>query len=267
MIREPAVAGSFYPARPQELTSLLDSLLTDCETKKTVHGVIVPHAGYIYSGKIAGEVLSQVKIPSRVMLVGPNHHGMGANISVSNADFWHNPLGNVPVCKELSEALIEQCRGCEYDDQAHLYEHSLEVMLPFLQRLKTDIAIVPIALRYLSYVECIALAKCFAQVISAMGEEVLLVASSDMNHFLSAEENKKLDQLAIEAMTAYDPQALYEVVVDKQISMCGFLAAVVVMETARLLGGSTCKLINYAHSGLVNGDNHRVVGYAGLTLE
>ncbi len=267
MLREAAVAGSFYPSAPEQLSRVVDGYLANTVNRRTARGVIVPHAGYVYSGHLAGEVLAQVRIPPQVILLGPNHHGIGPSISISSADAWVTPLGQVPVSGVLATAFKQHCTAAVYDQQAHLYEHSLEVMLPFLQRLRADIEILPVTLRSLSFGQCMGVAKALATVISCAKDDVLLLASSDMNHFLPAADNEKLDRLAIKAMTDYDPQALYEVVVEQHISMCGFHAAVIVMEAARLLGSQSCSLVDYAHSGLVNGDNSRVVGYAGLVLE
>ena len=267
MVRETAVAGSFYPSDAEELSLLLERLLEKGDGRKMVRGIIVPHAGYIYSGGVAGAVFATVNVPSRVILLGPNHHGVGPNIAVSGAEAWSTPLGDVPVNAELVAEFLNVCPDAVCDNQAHHYEHSLEVMVPFLKKLNPEVEIVPVALRSLTFSDCVTFSRQLAGLIESAKDDVLLLASSDMNHFLPADENEKLDRLAIEAMTAYDPQALYDVVVDRHISMCGFQAAVVIMGAVQLLGGRSCKLIKYAHSGVVNGDNSRVVGYAGLILE
>ncbi|WP_321371656.1 AmmeMemoRadiSam system protein B [uncultured Desulfuromusa sp.] len=267
MIRQPAVAGSFYPASPDELSSQLDDFIPAGQDPRNVSGLIVPHAGYIYSGKVAGEVFASAKIPREVVLLGPNHHGLGDNIAVSGVDAWSTPLGQVPVAVSLRNQLVNSIPELSVDDRAHEYEHSLEVMLPFLLQRQPELRIVPISLGQLSLAACLKLGTALAKEIKSRQEEVLLLASSDMNHFSDAENNEKLDSLAIDAMTAYDPQRLYLVVRDNRISMCGVLPAVIVMQAAHELGARKCRLIRYAHSGQVNGDNSRVVGYAGLTLE
>jgi len=267
MVRQPAVAGSFYPADQKELADLMEGYLDREGPVRPVRGAIVPHAGYIYSGKVAGRVFSQIQIPQHVLLLGPNHHGLGPRVAMSGVAAWQTPLGEVVVDQQLSRALAERIPAIEIDDRAHSYEHSLEVMLPFLQTLVPQVRIVPISLRQLSLADCLSLGNEIAEAVSAFPHEVLMVASSDMNHFLPAVENEKLDRLAIEAMTAYDPRGLYQVVMDKGISMCGVFGAVIVMAAARQLGASRCELLDYAHSGQVNGDNSRVVGYAGLVLE
>ena len=267
MIRQPAVAGSFYPADFNELVSQVDSFLNVRSEPHDVKGLIVPHAGYIYSGAVAGEVFATAKIPKVVILIGPNHHGTGDNIAVSGADSWATPLGEIPIATRLRKQLVDTISPLSIDDQAHRAEHSLEVMLPFLLRRQPDLQIVPITLGQLSLNDCLLLGTSLAQVVADWDEDVLLLASTDMNHFSSAEISKKLDFKAIDAMTEYDPQRLYRVVRENQISMCGVLPTVVVMQAARDLGARECRLVRYSHSGQVNGDNSSVVGYAGLTLK
>ena len=265
MIRQPAVAGSFYPAGPRELSDQLTALLPD-ETPTPAKAIIVPHAGYIYSGAVAGEVIGTTKIPETVLLLGPNHYGAGPTAAVSTVDGWSTPLGKVPLATDLRDHLCRQIEILQPDDSAHLQEHSLEVMLPFLQRMQPKLQVVPISLRSLSLADCLALGDSLGAVLRDWPVEVLLLASSDMNHFRDAETTSKLDHLAIEAMTAYNPVELYETVMNNQISMCGVLPAVIVMQAAKKLGASHCRLVRYAHSGLVNHDNSRVVGYAGLSI-
>ncbi len=266
MIRQPAVAGSFYPKNPAELQNELSALLHSTKEAQTATAIIVPHAGYVYSGAVAGELLAQTRIPQTVLLFGPNHYGLGNDIACSAADAWQTPLGQVPIEKGLRSRLCEQIPEIAQDERAHYQEHSLEVMIPFLQQRQPELQIVPIALRPLSLEQCLQLGSAVASVLHAFSEEVLLLASSDMNHFLDADTTYRLDHLAIDAMTTFDPQRLFATVNENRISMCGVLPAVVVMQAAKELGASQCQLVRYAHSGQVNGDNSRVVGYAGLMI-
>lgn len=266
MIRQPAVAGSFYPADPVSLTRDLDRMLQIDIVPQQAKAIIVPHAGYVYSGAVAGELIAGTEIPPKVVLLGPNHHGVGQDIAVTGADSWNTPLGEVPVAVALRDQLCEEISALMVDDRAHAAEHSLEVMLPFLLKRQPDLQIVPISLRYLDYQGAAKLGRSIAAVLRQQQEEVLLLASSDMNHFLDAETTERLDFMAISAMTNFDPDALYRTVVENRISMCGVLPAVVVMHAARELGANSCQLVRYAHSGQVNGDNSRVVGYAGLSI-
>lgn len=267
MIRQPAVAGRFYPATPRELAAQVDSYLHAAQDAENALGIIVPHAGYLYSGAVAGEVFGGTRIPKRVIMLGPNHYGSGPDIAVSGADAWATPLGDVTLARDLRERLVEQVAGLEIDDRAHRQEHSLEVMLPFLQRRRPDLEIVPVALKSLPLADCLRLGTEIGELAAGEGGEVLLLASTDMNHFSPAATTEQLDRLAIAAMTAYDPDGLYRVVAAEHISMCGVCAAVTVMQAARLAGAVRCRLVRYAHSGQISGDNQSVVGYAGLRLE
>ena len=267
MIRQPAVAGSFYPADATQLTLTLEQLLGTDQPPRSAKAIIVPHAGYIYSGAVAGELIAATRIPRTLVLLGPNHHGTGHDVAVSGADYWATPLGDVPVAAELRAQLVSAVPDLIADERAHRAEHSLEVMLPFLLHCQPELQIVPIALRSLNYEQAAQLGNSLATVLQQQEEEILLLASSDMNHFSDAATTERLDSLAIKAMTAFDPQALYQTVVANRISMCGLLPAVVVMHAAKALGASSCRLVRYAHSGQINGDNRRVVGYAALTID
>jgi len=266
MIRQPAVAGSFYAADQKGLNRELDQIVPVGIDTRPAKGIIVPHAGYIYSGAVAGEIIAATAIPQTVVLLGPNHHGRGAEIAVSAADGWSTPLGVVPVDVQLKKSMCDFIAELKVDEQAHQLEHSLEVMLPFLLRQRPDVRIVPIALRSLNYEQAAQFGSSLAEVLKQHGEDVLLLASSDMNHFLDADTTESLDFMAISAMTSFEPKELYQTVVRNRISMCGMLPAVVVMHATKVLGASECQLVRYAHSGQVNSDNSRVVGYASLSI-
>jgi len=266
MIRQPVVTGLFYPASAVELKRQLATFVTNDEKQQTVTAAVLPHAGYLYSGDVVGEVVSRIRVPQRVILLGPNHHGRGAQVAVSAVDAWATPLGNVTVAADLRTHLLAEIPQLKLDDSAHLQEHSLEVLLPFLQYVQPQLEVVPIALKHPAPAQLIELGTGIARAIKNWNEPVLLVASSDMNHFLPAAENVRLDSLAIDAMTSFDPQRLYRVVAEQQISMCGVLAVVTVMEAAKALGAQSCELVRYSHSGEKSGDNSRVVGYAGLLM-
>lgn len=266
MIRQPAAAGLFYPASAVELKRQLSTFVTRGNQQQTVTAVVLPHAGYMYSGDVVGEVVSRIRVPQQVILLGPNHHGRGAQVAVSAVDDWSTPLGDIPVATDLRAHLLNEIPLMTLDDSAHLQEHSLEVLLPFLHYVQPQLKIVPIALKQPKPAQLVDLGGAIARALKDWNEPVLLVASSDMNHFSPAAENTRLDTLAIDAMTAFDPQRLYRVVAEQQISMCGVLAVVTVMEAARVLGAQHCELVRYSHSGEKSGDNSRVVGYAGLLM-
>lgn len=268
MIRQPVVAGLFYPSSASELKRQLTSFVSPCVTnKRKTIAAILPHAGYIYSGDVVGEVIADMEVPERVVLLGPNHHGWGEQVAVSAADAWATPLGTIPLATDLRVHLLNEVSQLTLDDRPHAQEHSLEVLLPFLQHVQPQLNIVPIALKQLDLAESLALGESLAQAIGNWHQPVLLIASSDMNHFLPVEENAQLDARAIDAMTRFDVRGLYQVVDEWQISMCGVLPVVTVMAAAKLLGAQRCELVRYSHSGLKSGDNHRVVGYAGLVID
>ncbi|MBE0575253.1 MAG: AmmeMemoRadiSam system protein B [Desulfuromonadales bacterium] len=267
MVRQPLVAGLFYPSNPSELRRQLLQFMAPEESQQSAKAVVLPHAGYIYSGAVAAEVVRQVVVPRQVILLGPNHHGHGESIAVSAAKGWHTPLGTISIADGLRNHLLTCLPGLVTDDLPHRDEHSLEVLLPFLQYRQPELEIVPIALNHqLDEDDCMQLGNALAQAISNWSQPLLLVASSDMNHFLPAQLNTQLDALAISAMTAFDPRRLYQVVRDNRISMCGVLPVVTTMYAAQILGAKQCQLVRYAHSGESSGDNSRVVGYAGLIM-
>ncbi len=266
MIRQPVVAGLFYPANAMELTRQLASFVVAAGQQQTATAAVLPHAGYVYSGDVAGAVISRIQVPQKVILLGPNHHGRGEQIAVSAVDAWATPLGNVAVATDLRAHLLAEIPRLALDDSAHQQEHSLEVLLPFFQHVQPQLEIVAIALKHLDLTQLYDLGTGIARTLNNWNEPVLLVASSDMNHFLPAAANTRLDDLAIDAMMSCDPQRLYRVVTEQQISMCGVSAVVAVMEAAKAMDAQNCELVRYSHSGEKNGDNSRVVGYAGLLM-
>jgi AmmeMemoRadiSam system protein B len=265
MIREPAVAGAFYPAGAAELAAGVDRYLAASgRAAKTAIGVVVPHAGYIYSGAVAGATYATVAVPARVVVLGPNHTGLGfSRAALSPADAWRTPIGAVPLDAPLGEALAAG-PGVAPDAAAHAREHSLEVQLPFLQRARPDVAVAPLCLAHLSYGQCERLADTVAGAARDAG--ALVVASSDMSHYLPAAEARAADHRALEPLLALDAEGLYRRVHEEEITMCGIIPAVVMLLAACALGARSAELVRYAHSGEVSGDDDRVVGYAGVVV-
>ena len=266
-MRRAAVANRFYPGSKETLTREIDGLLANSKrTPGKALAVVSPHAGYLYSGALAAGTLAAVTIPKSVIILGPNHHGRGAAVALS-ATSWQTPLGVVPVDQTLIDLLLEQEPMIEVDESAHAAEHSLEVQLPFLQRLQPELKIVPLVLGQLSFGECQALAVSLAAAITAAGGDHLLVASSDMSHYESREAASQKDHLALAAIAARDAEALYRTVFTERISMCGVIPVVVAILAAGLLGAEHAELIGYTDSGYVTGDSHQVVGYAGVVID
>lgn len=264
--RDPAVAGLFYDADPAVLARQVDAFLGAAGPAPRVHalGLLVPHAGYVYSGAVAGSVYGRVDVPRRVIVLGPNHTGLGhAAAALWPSGAWRGPLGDVPVDAELA-ADLAGAPGVATDPAAHLREHSLEVHLPFLQRARPDVAVAPLCLAHLGWRACEALGLAIAR---AAGEHAaLVVASSDMSHYLPARRAEEVDRRALERVLALDPEGLHRVVHAESISMCGVIPATVMLVAARALGATKAELVRWAHSGMVNGDEDRVVGYAGVIV-
>jgi MEMO1 family protein len=265
-MRRAIVANRFYPGSKETLAREIDGYFeTSQRTPGKALAVVSPHAGYIYSGALAAGTLAAVTIPESVIILGPNHQGRGAAIALS-ANSWQTPLGVVPVDQTLIDLLLELGPMVEVDETAHAAEHSLEVQLPFLQRLQPHLKIVPLVLSQLSFAECQALAASLAAAISAAGGGHLLVASSDMSHYESREAASRKDHLALAAIEAMDAEALYRTVFTERISMCGVIPVVVAILAAGLLGAEHAELIGYTDSGYVTGDSQQVVGYAGVVI-
>lgn len=266
-IRHAAVAGQFYPDDPATLRGILSRMISRSEEPVRVIGLVAPHAGYIYSGGVAGKGYGFIQIPRTVIILCPNHHGIGAPVAVSAADAWETPLGVVPLDAGLADRVVSHPSGVVVrDDLPHLREHSLEVHLPFLQFLRPDVEIVPISLGFGDTGRVGSLATILAEVVSASTEPVLIVASSDMTHYESADAARVKDQLAIDRFRALDPEGLVSVCRRHRITMCGVIPAAVMLKTAILLGARRADLIAYSTSGDVTGDYRQVVAYAALTV-
>ncbi len=265
-VRHPAVAGRFYPKDPGRLRADLRSYLSPDETKTDAVACMVPHAGYIYSGDVAGAVFRKIHIPRRCIVIGPNHTGMGRPLSIMSQGEWETPLGQIPVATDLAEALIKAFSPLTEDTEAHHAEHAIEVELPFLQVLQPDLAFVPIALGTQQFDLLEPLGQALAEVVAAQNEPVLIIASSDMNHYENDKITRMKDAQAIEQILKLDARALFDVVKKENISMCGLGPAVTMLAAANRLAASSVELIRYATSGDVSRDHEMVVGYAGVVI-
>jgi MEMO1 family protein len=267
-LRHPAVAGRFYPRDPDDLRAEACSYLSQPATAAPVRaiGCIAPHAGYMYSGHVAGAVFAQVEVPERCIVLCPNHTGMGRALAIMSEGAWETPLGEVPVDSELAAALKNRFPALQEDSAAHRAEHAAEVELPFLQLRQPQLKFVPIALGTRQFDTLEQLGRAIADVISTQKGPFLIVASSDMNHYESDAITRAKDHRAIERILTLDPRGLYDVVTQQDITMCGFGPAVAMLTAARQLGARSADLVKYATSGDVSGDRERVVGYAGVVV-
>lgn len=266
MQRQPAVAGQFYPGRERQLRAELSRLIPAGETKRNVKGVISPHAGYVYSGAIAGRLYAQIAIPATVLIIGPNHHGAGAAAALYPDGEWLTPLGAVAINPRLNTLLLTHVPYLRSDTVAHHREHSLEVQVPFLQYLRPDVSIAAICLGYGDYDALRQIAQGVAAAIRECGEDVLIVASSDMTHYESADSARQKDEAALERVLALDARGLLETCRSRKISMCGVTPSAVMIDAACQLGAEKAELAAYGTSGDVTGDNRQVVGYAGVMV-
>ncbi|MFZ0818338.1 MAG: AmmeMemoRadiSam system protein B [Candidatus Sulfotelmatobacter sp.] len=267
-VRHPAVAGRFYPHDPEALREQVRAHLSQSPQHPPVRalGCVVPHAGYMYSGHVAGAVFSAVEIPQPCLVLCPNHTGVGRPLAIMSEGEWETPLGNVPIDSSFADALKQRCPLLQEDFTAHRSEHAAEVELPFLQMRQPQLRFVPIALGTGNFEALDQLGNAVADVIAAQSSPVLIIASSDMNHYESDAITRVKDHKAIKSIIALDPHALYDLVTQEHISMCGFGPAVAMLTAAKKLGATSAELVKYATSGEVSGDLDMVVGYAGLSV-
>ena len=266
--RPAAVAGRFYPADADELAKMIDGFLPEQKGKrKTVPAVMVPHAGLQYSGSIAGEVFSKIEIPDTVIVIGPKHTQLGVEWAVAPHATWAIPGGEVKSDPELAQQLCDAIPGLQMDAAAHQAEHGIEVELPFIAKLNPDAKVVGITISGGDINRCREFAQGLAKVVGERDDDILLVISSDMNHYADDEENRRLDGLAMEAMESLDAEALLNTCIENGISMCGVLPAVMIMETVNAMNGlKKAERVAYGTSGDTSGDKSRVVGYCGMLL-
>lgn len=267
MQRQPAVAGQFYPARPDQLRQELERLIPETAGKRRVKGIIAPHAGYVYSGGIAGKIYGMIEIPGTTLILGPNHHGVGAPAALYPAGEWLTPLGPVPINTRLNGLIRQHIPLISEDTLAHLREHSLEVQLPFLQYLRGDISCSALCLGHGDFDVLREIGEGIAEAISEYGEDVLIIASSDMTHYESADSARRKDNLALDRVLALDPRGLLQVCRAEHITMCGAVTAAVMLVAAEKLGATQAEVVAYGTSGDISGDNHQVVGYAAVLVD
>jgi AmmeMemoRadiSam system protein B len=267
-VRHPAVAGRFYPHDPRVLREEVHTYLSQTPSQKPVRaiGCIAPHAGYMYSGHVAGVVFAGVEIPQLCLVLCPNHTGVGRALAIMSEGAWETPLGDVPIDSSFAVALKQRCPLLQEDSSAHRGEHAAEVELPFLQVRQPQLKFVPVALGTSQFDVLEQLGEAIADAIAAHSNPVLIVASSDMNHYESDAITRVKDHTAIEPILALDAHALYDVVTQQNISMCGFGPAVAMLTAAKKLGAKAAELVKYATSGDVSGDRDLVVGYAGVLV-
>ena len=265
-VRMPAVAGQFYPANADTLSRALQSYTKVKGEKIDALGAVVPHAGYMYSGHVAGAVYGRLILPDRYIILCPNHTGRGEPLAIMSEGSWITPLGEVRIDSNLARRMQSAMPVLREDIEAQRHEHALEVQLPFLQSLIPSFEFVPITVGTSRFEHLVALGDAMARAIESRGDHVMIIASSDMNHYETDSTTRVKDRKAIDKVLALDPAGLYDVVTKEHVTMCGFGPTIAMITAAKALGAASAELIRYATSGDVSGDRDAVVGYAGIAV-
>ena len=266
MLRLPAVSGRFYPSDPGELTSLVEEFAPrdPLHPPQTAKACLVPHAGYVYSGHVAGAVFARIVFPKRILVLGVRHQPRGEPAAILSSGAWRTPLGDAPIDSELAARCKAACPLLKEDALAHRDEHSLEVQIPFLQVLAKEFTFVPIALGMIRLETLVAVGEAIGNVLKESREEILLVTTTDLNHYEDDATTRVKDRKAVEQLLEMNPRGLYDVCRNEEISMCGLGPSVAMLTALRVLGGASSELVRYATSADVSGDQSHVVGYAGI---
>ena len=272
MIRKPAVAGAFYSRDAKSLIEEVKLHIKQAPKRKPVEkihafGIVSPHAGFVYSGDVAGAVYSKIEIPDTVILIGPNHTGIGEKISIMTEGAWSMPQGEVKIDHHLANQILNASLVAKKDARAHLKEHSLETQLPFIQFYRDEFKIVPICMKRLSLDECKEISIAIVKALRQAGRNILIVASSDMTHYETHASASKKDAHVINKILELDAKELYSMVHDNNISMCGINPTTVMLMCANEMGAKEAFLAKYMTSGEINGDMNHVVGYAGIIVK
>jgi MEMO1 family protein len=266
MLRLPAVSGRFYPADPLELTALVRKFTKAAPPFEParVKACLVPHAGYVYSGHVAGAVLARISILSKILILGVRHFPRGEQAAILSSGAWRTPLGDAQIDEPLAAALRKACPLLREDSVAHSAEHSLEVQLPFLQVLALNFTFVPIALGTVRFEDLVSVGEAIGRVLASLQDDVLLLTTSDLNHYENDATTRIKDHKAIDQLLAFHPRGLYDTCRREDISMCGLGPAVAMLTALNVLGAKKSELVKYATSADVSGDRSAVVGYAGM---
>ncbi len=266
-VRPAAVAGTFYPATAAEIDRQLDEMIPKHHPAQPWFAAMVPHAGWIYSGRLAAEVFSRIEIPERVIVLAPKHRAGGSEWAVAPYAAWSLPGGHVASDPDLARRLSEGIDGLELDAAPHREEHAIEVQLPLLARLAPQSRVVGITIGSGALPELLRFGRQMATVLRDDQPRPLLIVSSDMNHFADEAATRQVDRVALDALETLDPERLYQTVRANRITMCGVGSAVVVMETLRTWGClDKFEEVGYTTSAEASGETRRVVGYAGVLL-
>ncbi len=266
MLRKPVVCGQFYPANARVLRQQIETYLESEVPKKEVRGAVVPHAGYMFSGSVAGAVYSRILFPDNFIILGPNHTGMGVPYSIMREGKWQTPLGEVSINSRLAQKIRQYCPFLEEDEKAHWHEHSIEVQLPFLQNFEKPFQFVPIVLAGINLEVFRSIGTAISRAIEEGSEKTLVLASSDFTHYEPHSVAKEKDRQAINSILTLDEEKLIQEVARYDISMCGQGPCCVMLIASKALGATEAQLVKYQTSGDIIGDYSQVVGYAGILV-
>ncbi len=266
MLRLPAVSGRFYPSKATELTALVRQYAAADRNAVPVRAkaCLAPHAGYVYSGHVAGALYARMVIPKKILILGVRHYSHGANAAILSSGAWRTPLGDAPIDEPLAAALRAACPLLCEDSVAHSAEHSLEVQIPFLQILQPGFTFVPVALGTVRFEDLVTIGEAIGRVLAVSSEEILLLTTSDLNHYENDAATRLKDHKAVDRILALDARGLYDVCRNEAISMCGLGPTVAMLTAVQRLGVTGAELVRYATSADVSGDYSAVVGYAGV---
>lgn len=278
--RYPAVAGAFYEATREKLVGRIKWCFThnlgpgripEVSTirRKESIGFIVPHAGYMYSGPVAAHAYYRIAVegkPDVFVIVGPNHTGIGTAVSVYDKGIWVTPMGEVKIDSEFAAELLRNSNYLDVNYAAHTYEHSIEVQLPFLQHLFEYFTFVPIVMSYQVPEVAKDLANAIVNASRKLGKDVVVLASSDLTHYEPHEVAYAKDAEVLKAIISLKPEDVYDIVITKDVSMCGVGPVLTLLYVAILSGGKSGEVLKYATSGDVTGDLEAVVGYASVRI-
>lgn len=269
MIRKAIVAGQFYSNNPKHLETEIQGYFIQNASKEEVIGLVAPHAGYMYSGATAGAVYSRIIPAQTFIILCPNHTGYGKPFAIMTKGKWETPLGEVPIDFQLANQLLSSSKFLQEDHLAHLYEHSIEVHLPFLQVVfrEETFEIVPICISHSNEADCKKLGLEIGMILKNLSKKVVIIASSDMTHYEFHDDAQRKDKIAIDAILKLDEDMLLEEVHRYHITMCGYIPTVVMLTAAKVLGAKEAELVKYTTSGETTGDYQQVVGYAGIIVK
>ena len=272
-IRPLVVKGKFYPQNPAEIEEFIESILAKTpQAKKPVKAVILPHAGYIYSGETAIKTLATVVPKKEILLLGPNHTGKGSIFSLCDYDFWQGAFGKVKTNSTLKSEILKQCSLVRNDNRAHQQEHSLEVQIPLLEYIfgkkqNTPFLITPLVVGAAGFSALKELALCLRKALdNCSQEDILIVASSDFNHYLPEKECERLDKYAIESILDMDAEGFFKKVEENNLSVCGAHPITMALLLAKMQGAQKAELVEHTTSARASGDKSTVVGYAGIII-